>query len=415
MTDYMIKLLIEGNGIISVDIFELNEDKPVKLFHRNTNSFFINGMIKPIETVVNELCLEDAVRCNIPNKANTVVEGRCYLEQYHAISHEADMMVLVSSLVKWVIDNTHIRCKKEYIYTCTSDMTKELYNLARRYTDLINSHGLTYLPALEMESGDYVLNDISIDGFCNLSINIFRELKGIEDECAYIQEGTIYFKPTNKAETVEDVKGLNIFITGYEKLFNDINDFYNSFKAIVTGAETNRDSDPSSGYMDKMNEYRNYIDTHISKVIKGFERYGEQLCECLGADYNAVSVNIELHDDSKTDIEEFDPYRRKFYRADGEEFTEEDELNFQRAWLHHIHYNPHHPEHWILTGTDDGIDKVFDMPPEYIVEMLLDWDTFKKDGKNGAYDYYFVQGNKKEGLLSDKTRELVERGLQILK
>lgn len=162
-------------------------------------------------------------------------------------------------------------------------------------------------------------------------------------------------------------------------------------------------------------KYLAYINNHIRKVREGFERYGEELCKVCKADYDKVLINIGKHDLSKFGSEEFDEYLDKFYPYKDIP-NEEVERRFNIAWLHHIHNNPHHPEHWVLTGTESGIDEVFEMPPEYIVEMILDWDTFKKeDGTGGAYDYYFKDGNKKEGLLHPSTRDILERALQIVK
>lgn len=51
---------------------------------------------------------------------------------------------------------------------------------------------------------------------------------------------------------------------------------------------------------------------------------------------------------------------------------------YARAWLHHIHYNPHHWQHWIFS---DGFvprgssveNGVMEMPPRYALEMIADW------------------------------------------
>lgn len=165
-------------------------------------------------------------------------------------------------------------------------------------------------------------------------------------------------------------------------------------------------------------KYKEYIANHVTKVHNRFLTYGRELCDVCGADYDTVRNNISIHDNSKFSEQEFFAYTNKFYP--NREYTEvekkEVEKEFNLAWLHHIHNNPHHPEHWILTGTKSGIDEVFEMPPEFIVEMILDWDAFKKeDGTNGAYEYYFKNNNKKQGLLHPNTREILEKGLQVVK
>lgn len=45
---------------------------------------------------------------------------------------------------------------------------------------------------------------------------------------------------------------------------------------------------------------------------------------------------------------------------------------FNRAWLLHIHRQPHHWQHWLLQQ-DDGDLKVLEMPERYVREMVADW------------------------------------------
>jgi hypothetical protein len=48
------------------------------------------------------------------------------------------------------------------------------------------------------------------------------------------------------------------------------------------------------------------------------------------------------------------------------------EEKFQRAWLHHIHLNDHHPQHWVLLN-DDSTITTLNMPFVAVLEMLADW------------------------------------------
>lgn len=77
---------------------------------------------------------------------------------------------------------------------------------------------------------------------------------------------------------------------------------------------------------------------------------------------------IRRHDESKSSAEEYGPYVDYFYGARDSETDE----RFNRAWLHHIHQNPHHWQHWVLSQ-DDGSEECLDMPYWYIVEMVADW------------------------------------------
>jgi len=77
------------------------------------------------------------------------------------------------------------------------------------------------------------------------------------------------------------------------------------------------------------------------------------------------------HDASKFSVFEFPGYARHFQGGG-------DPDAFSKAWLHHIHANPHHWQHWIfsdgwmLPGSqiENG---VLPMPGIYVKEMVADW------------------------------------------
>lgn len=155
-------------------------------------------------------------------------------------------------------------------------------------------------------------------------------------------------------------------------------------------------------------EYGNYIKTHIQMVNRAFDEYGKDLCHELGVSHNVVQNIIDKHDLSKFGSDEFTGYRTKFYPVEGEVIPEED---FDLAWLHHIRNNKYHPEYWIIP--DAKGNKILEMPREYIVEMICDWQSFSYIGKVGAYTFYHTIDNK-EGLLHPNTRILVEKGLDVI-
>ena len=124
-------------------------------------------------------------------------------------------------------------------------------------------------------------------------------------------------------------------------------------------------------------EYDEYLDGHIDAVIKA----GKWMAENLDAandlsdeDRRVFMRNLVLHDISKYGTDEYGPYDAYFY-------GEADIDAFNRAWLHHIHWNPHHWQHWLLMN-DDGKyrdpDKVIplEMPKVYALEMVADWWSF---------------------------------------
>lgn len=144
--------------------------------------------------------------------------------------------------------------------------------------------------------------------------------------------------------------------------------------------------------MNKIEEYQNYITNHIDNVHKAFSICGGMLCEELNIDYNELEEQISIHDESKWEVEEFDLYRQKFHPEPGEK--EVSRYDFNKAWLHHIHNNPHHSEHWILYDPEEKQSYVYDMPDNYIAEMLLDWIAMSYAKGGTAYDYYYSHKNK---------------------
>jgi hypothetical protein len=78
------------------------------------------------------------------------------------------------------------------------------------------------------------------------------------------------------------------------------------------------------------------------------------------------------HDASKFWPEEFPHYARQFHG------NKDDPVGWAGAWLHHIHHNPHHWQHWIFpdsyspkgSGIKNGL---VIMPEPYVREMVADW------------------------------------------
>lgn len=89
-------------------------------------------------------------------------------------------------------------------------------------------------------------------------------------------------------------------------------------------------------------------------------------------------VQLYYHDISKWSEPEFSQYVDWFYG------NQSDPQAYDRAWLHHIHNNPHHWQYWIMPEqfnpdgeSDNGC---LEMPENYILEMVADWM-----GANMAY------------------------------
>lgn len=82
-------------------------------------------------------------------------------------------------------------------------------------------------------------------------------------------------------------------------------------------------------------------------------------------------IRLMVHDESKFSIHEFRSYAKHFH---GGGYPS----GFARAWLHHMHYNPHHWQHWIFpdgfTPKSSNVENgVVQMPNSYALEMIADW------------------------------------------
>lgn len=151
-------------------------------------------------------------------------------------------------------------------------------------------------------------------------------------------------------------------------------------------------------------QYDNYLTEHKENVAKGFRWLQENIPEIIEDGFEwQICFN---HDASKTDPEEYDAYDAYFY---GNNRSYSVVQNFKKAWLRHIHNNPHHWQHWILINDEpkEGM-VVIDMPYIYVVEMICDWWSFSwtKGDLNEIFGWY--EDRKDYMKLSANTRISVE-------
>lgn len=164
-------------------------------------------------------------------------------------------------------------------------------------------------------------------------------------------------------------------------------------------------------------EYDVYLNSHKANTMRAFN----WLCEYVfDSDFIAnwivgtVARNIRNHDESKYSTEEYRAYDEWFYsdRRNGK-FVEE---NFNRAWLHHIHNNPHHWQHWILVNDDAELGTIaLEMPMEYVIEMICDWWSFGWKTGNLYEIFNWYEKNKEHIILHENTRWEVEKILSAMK
>lgn len=152
------------------------------------------------------------------------------------------------------------------------------------------------------------------------------------------------------------------------------------------------------------NQYDAYLTKHKDGVSKAFEWINSNMHEFIYPNETKLRNQIATHDESKFSSEEYYAYDAYFYGINKTFMVVE---NFNKAWLHHIHNNPHHWQHWVLLQ-DEGTVVCVDMPMNYIVEMICDWWSFSWTDGNLFEIFDWYEDNKKNMDLSDVTRTVVE-------
>ena len=164
---------------------------------------------------------------------------------------------------------------------------------------------------------------------------------------------------------------------------------------------------------EKLREYYLYIADHVNNVKSSYYKYEDLFFKILNPDISKEELQciIKNHDISKYSKEEFESYQRHFTPANNTDRNLESDFN--KAWLHHIHNNPHHPEHWVLFDYKDKSIIITPMPDEYIIEMICDWIAMGIKFNNTAYNWY--NKSKYNIPLHNDTKIKVENLLEAIK
>lgn len=160
-------------------------------------------------------------------------------------------------------------------------------------------------------------------------------------------------------------------------------------------------------------QYDQYLERHRSNVKRGFDWIAKNLPELLidGFDYG---WQIEFaHDKSKDEPDEYEAYDAYFYGGNRSYAVVQD---YQRAWLLHIHRNPHHWQHWILINDDpEEGEIILEMPYNYIIEMICDWWAFSWVKENLTEIFAWYDEHSQYMKLGVRTRKTVEDILAKMK
>lgn len=121
-------------------------------------------------------------------------------------------------------------------------------------------------------------------------------------------------------------------------------------------------------------QYDQYLAQHKENVKKGFDWIRQHLPDLVKEAANAEWLTGFAHDQSKSEPDEYDAYDKYFYGGNRSFAVVQ---AFNKAWLFHIHRNPHHWQHWVLIHDDPNEpEEYIEIPYNYLVEMICDWWAF---------------------------------------
>lgn len=166
-------------------------------------------------------------------------------------------------------------------------------------------------------------------------------------------------------------------------------------------------------------EYNEYLTQHIKGVKKAAQYLIDNFSEAeifFGINIEEFKTIVSNHDKSKYGYDEYGSYDSYFYgQNNGESYDDA----FNRAWLHHIHCNPHHWQHWLLINDDGELGDYtkiipIEMPKVYVLEMISDWWSFSWRSGNLNEVFSWYDDNKNSIILHDNTRNYVELVLSCI-
>lgn len=135
-------------------------------------------------------------------------------------------------------------------------------------------------------------------------------------------------------------------------------------------------------------EYDEYLERHKNNVRRGYLWLRDNLPELFLDTADPKWECIFGHDASKSMDDEYGPYDDYFYGGN-RSYSVVEAVN--KAWLLHIHRNPHHWQYWVLHNDDPGEgEAILEMPYNYIIEMICDWWSFswQKGDLSEIFNWY---------------------------
>lgn len=153
-------------------------------------------------------------------------------------------------------------------------------------------------------------------------------------------------------------------------------------------------------------QYDSYLEQHKANVKKAFEWIREHIPDILQGDFDYEWQICLNHDHSKTEPDEYEAYDAYFY---GGNRSFDVVQNFNKAWLLHIHRNPHHWQHWVLINDEPNEGEIIiQMPINYIIEMICDWWAFSWSKGDLTEMFSWYEERKNYIKMHKKTRKTIE-------
>lgn len=154
--------------------------------------------------------------------------------------------------------------------------------------------------------------------------------------------------------------------------------------------------------------YDEYLAEHIGNVNKGLHWMLDNIWLSQKEKSAIEDAMLHEHDASKYDAEEYEAYDKYFYGGNRSYKVVQD---FNYAWLHHIHQNPHHWQYWVLLEDDpeSGLPyKALEIPLPYIFEMIADWWSFSWKSGNLFEIFNWYADHRNKQIINPKSKEIVE-------
>lgn len=156
-------------------------------------------------------------------------------------------------------------------------------------------------------------------------------------------------------------------------------------------------------------KYDKYLENHRQAVKKAYQWIAAYIPELTDVE---ATRNIEFHDMSKNTPDEYKPYDDYFY---GEQTPAVIEA-FNRAWLMHIHRNPHHWQHWVLINDEpkEGTILLVGIQLKCRTHILLRWFvSWIKGDLSEMFAWY--KDHEAYIKLHNNTRSIVEEILEMIR